>query len=150
MGTVRVKARRHTLPSTIPSQGKYCEGNDGRGKVRQPIVRMLRRILFNKVVRIWENLKFRTTHFSSTWQSSCNNIPSSGATVFDSERPGGVFTAAHLPHFDTIDTHACFIVDYLELETKLDIGPLDSFTKHIDAMGSLIPFLDTKRCKSGT
>lgn len=76
----------------------------------------------------------------------CDDVPLSGAPVFDGERQVGVITSAtRSPLFETAVAMARLTIEHAALGHNLEVGQLDGRMKRLTAKIVDLPFYDPKR-----
>ena len=76
----------------------------------------------------------------------CDDVPLSGAPVFDGERQVGVITSAtRSPLFETAVAMARLTIEHAALGHELEVGQLDGRMKRLTAKIVDLPFYDPKR-----
>ena len=75
-----------------------------------------------------------------------DDVPATGAHVYDGERPVGVITSAtRSPMFERTIAMARLAVEHSELGKELEVGQLDGHMKRLPAKVCSTPFYDPKR-----
>ncbi|MEO1344923.1 MAG: DUF1989 domain-containing protein [Pseudomonadota bacterium] len=75
-----------------------------------------------------------------------DDVPASGAHVYDGERPVGVITSAtRSPLYERTIAMARVAVEYAEIGTELEVGQMDGHMKRLPATVCATPFYDPKR-----